>query len=352
MKHSVLALLLLAFGCDSTLPTEPTSNIASTYVAVDAVGSKRPSNVQYEFTILGTLGGTYSNAYAINAAGAVVGYSEILPGTYRLHAFLWEDGQMMDLGTLGGAWSSAFDISDNGAVVGESELGPGQPYHAYMWRQGDMEDLGTLGGDYSSAKAVNERGDAAGFSLTDSGLPHATLWTNRGVVDLGTLGGDYSYAEGINARGWVVGYSTTNGTSTDHAFLWRNGVMTDLGTLGGNESQATDINDAGDVTGYSTTADGFGHAFLWRKGTMTDLGPAVDNRFSQGLSVANGGYVAGICNAFAFPSQHACIWTNGDVVDLPDVSWSNANGMNQGGDVVGYGGNGWPYRALLWRRER
>jgi len=127
--------------------------------------------------------------------------------------------------------------------------------------------------------------------------------------------------------------------------------MTDLGTLGGEESWATDVDDAGDVTGFSSTADGPGHAFLWRKGTMIDLGPLAHNRGSQGQSVTNGGRVAGYTNEVAFPSQHACIWMNGEVIDLPDVAWSNANDMNQRGDVVGYGGDGWPYRALLWQRE-
>jgi probable HAF family extracellular repeat protein len=69
---------------------------------------------------LGTLGGTLSRAYAINASGQVAGASTTATGA--THAFLWTPGQgMQDLGTLGGGPSStARGINDQGQVVGGS----------------------------------------------------------------------------------------------------------------------------------------------------------------------------------------------------------------------------------------
>jgi len=259
---------------------------------------------------------------------------------------------MKDLGTLGGLWSRAFDISNSGYVVGASQVARDGPYHAYRWKNGKMEDLGTLGGDWSSAKAVNEAGDAAGFSTTSDGLPRATLWRKGEVVDLGTLGGNWSYAEAINSRGWVVGNSRIGGTDTRHAFIWRDGEMVDLGTLGGAESWAEDINDAGEVTGKALAASGHPRAFMWRRGVMIDMGPPLppsSNRSSWAAAITNGGDAAGSSNAFSYPSQRACIWASGDVIDLPTPSWSNAHDINQRGEVVGYGGDAWPYQALLWR---
>ena len=49
---------------------------------------------------LGTLGGNYSHAQDINEKGQIVGISETLTGDR--HAFLWQNGSMIDLGTLGG----------------------------------------------------------------------------------------------------------------------------------------------------------------------------------------------------------------------------------------------------------
>ena len=49
---------------------------------------------------LGTLGGSYSRAYAINKTGQVVGGS--LTSSEEMHPFLYSKGTMKDLGTFGG----------------------------------------------------------------------------------------------------------------------------------------------------------------------------------------------------------------------------------------------------------
>ena len=76
----------------------------------------------YTVTDLGTLpGDSYSTATAINGSGQVVGYSYIDEG-YQ-HAFLYENGQMVDLGTLPAShsypYSRAYGINDSGQVVGD-----------------------------------------------------------------------------------------------------------------------------------------------------------------------------------------------------------------------------------------
>ena len=126
---------------------------------------------------LGTLGGTRSEAVAVNAAGQVVGHS-LLAGDADTHAFSWtKQGGMVDLGTLGGTFSDAHAVNAAGLVVGESTIAGDAEEHAYSWTQaGGMVDLGTLGGTFSRAIAVNEARQVVGVSTTADNARHATLW--------------------------------------------------------------------------------------------------------------------------------------------------------------------------------
>ena len=134
---------------------------------------------------LGTLGGSYGQATAVNANGQVVGDS-FTTGNASTHAFSWtQAGGMVDLGALGGSRSWAFAVSASGQVVGASYLPGDALYHALSWTQaGGMVDLGTLGGYWSQAYAVNASGQVVGDSYTANGEWHAVLWqlTGRGTL--------------------------------------------------------------------------------------------------------------------------------------------------------------------------
>jgi probable HAF family extracellular repeat protein len=71
-------------------------------------------------TDLGTLGGAYSQATAVNASGQVVGDSYIIQGNSAVHPFSWtQKGGMVDLGTLpDSSRSFAMAVNDSGQVVG------------------------------------------------------------------------------------------------------------------------------------------------------------------------------------------------------------------------------------------
>ena len=179
-----------------------------------------------------------------------------------------------DLGTLGGTYSQATGINAAGDVVGYSTNKNGDT-HAFVWSKGKMTDLGTLGGTFSAPSGMNERGQVVGWSTTKSGQEHAFLWQRDRMTDLGTLGGTSSQATGINWQGEVVGGATT-ATGEPHAFLWKqwkNGTMRDLGV-----PYATAINDRGQVAVVALTATGDSNASVWQSGspwqdgTLSDLG--------------------------------------------------------------------------------
>lgn len=173
------------------------------------------------FRDLGLLpGGDWSAAYGINDAGTVVGYGNVDSVTYR--GFVWTaTGGMMELGTLGGSDSEAMAVNDSGEVVGQASLADGS-VHAFSAIGAMMTDLGSLGGS-SYAYDINDSGEIVGYSwLSGSGGDtHAFLYENGAMVDLNSLidtaGWELIAAYGINNAGQIVGEGLYQGQ--EQAFL-------------------------------------------------------------------------------------------------------------------------------------
>jgi probable HAF family extracellular repeat protein len=299
--------------------------------------------LSYTVTDLGTLGGDFSEASALNTFGDVVGRSEITAFPHPYHAFRYSAGSMIDLDTVGSTYSSADAINDSGQVAG-SVFASGVNTHAFLFSDdGPMQDLGTLGGDTSAAFGINNRGWVVGQAAVEGTyLTHAFLYRHGHMRDLGTLGGDRSVAVGINDFGWVVGASEAPGGY--HAFLWRHGQMMDLGTLGGSVSTAQAVNAGGQVAGDSDLPFASGyfphHAFLWEQGQFTDLG-TLGGFYSYAFGLNNYGQVVGYA---AVPDNTSApfVYADGVMTNLNELippSWtlSQARGINDAGQIVGYG---------------
>lgn len=237
-------------------------------------------------TDIGVLNGqVYSRANGINATGQVVGFSGAQRDASESRAFLWSSQTgMIDIGTLGGAYAQANAINDAGVITGASQIqgmGPVATSHAFIYRQlaptsprtRQMQDLGVLGaGLFSSGMAINNYNHVAGYSTlsTKDGRVHAFLYNGKTMIDLGSLGGnasdtDNSVALGVNSKDQVVGYTylAAFGDAPDMplqqvAFLWsrnENGIgkMANLNQMvdktGSNYLliSATGINDKGQI---------------------------------------------------------------------------------------------------------
>ena len=218
----------------------------------------------------------FSRANSINGFNQVVGFSGPTLDTPKSRAFFWSKPTgMIDLGTLGGAFAQAFAINDSGFITGNSQLRATTTnvVHAFLapapMAAGaiGMRDLGTLGGAFSYGMAINANNHVVGYSTinkVDSRV-HAFWFDGNGMKDLGSLAPnssnpleDQSVALGVNSSDRVVGYTylPTIGANTDPAvqpgtspvrqvaFVWHQGAMTDLNKLIGAAGETYHLNSA------------------------------------------------------------------------------------------------------------
>lgn len=217
-------------------------------------------------------------AYSINDSGQIVGWANLYSestGIYYSHAAIFDgtgNGNNIALGTLGGTRSNARAINNNGIIVGYATLNSSS-LRATVFDNtgmGNNIDLGTLGGDYSIAFAINDNDQIVGHAFNEDDNNHAVLYDAiNGNIDLGTLGGANSSANGINDIGQIVG-SAWDDQSQVHATLFDstgNGQNISLNSLidpalGWNLVIANDINNNGQVVGWGINPDGYNRAFL------------------------------------------------------------------------------------------
>jgi probable HAF family extracellular repeat protein len=357
-------------------------------LALAALCATAPARA-FEFTLIdiGTHGGSTSFARAINNFGQVTGNAQTPPTepSPRLNGFLFEEGQpLINIGILPGSnnFSRGYAINDSGVIVGESDNNTSR---AFVYQNGVMTGLMRLAGDNDRgvAHGINNAGVIVGISSNGT-VSRPTMWTNTGSgytpSDLGTIAGTATAtgrAWSINQAGAVVGLSTS-ASGTSQATLWNAGTITNLGSLGDGTrfSQAYAINGSNQIVGSSQTGQTVGQligtgsttpitrAFIWENGFIMELSPfnlytpenngPTTNYHSVANDINDAGWVVGNSQRIAGAPAVATLWIDGTPIDLnsflaPDSGWvlTSAEGINERGDIVGFGTFGGNTRAYL-----
>lgn len=305
---------------------------------------------------LGTLGGTWSHAAAVNNRGQIVG-SSALAGSTESRAFLWEDGVMHD---LGGRFSSATGINDRGQIVGQRFDFDTQTIIATLWENGQTISLPPLAGSIDCvATAINRRGVIVGWCkvvVLDGLYTQGVLvrWVDRVIEQLASLDVE-AFPTAINDAGAIIGLAFSPPRTDPFFFLWQDGVLSRVDQLTGHRFEnVTGINKHGDLTGYSLGTTQILEALVWDGRTIVALPGLPGSVVTLAYGINDHREVVGV-SAGGIGRNFPVVWTRQGIVVLGTVPANEITpaAISDRGDVIGDAvrlPDGSERRALLWPR--
>lgn len=311
------------------------------------IGSSVAGAVSYRVTNLGTLGGQWAEAIALNDNGQVTGNSQDMNGYQQ--AFIWQSGVMTSVGTFGGHGGCSYGINNSGVVVGYANStylnnGMMQQQLPFKYGNGVLTELGNFPAPrIGRAMAINDNGQIVIWGDIDNYNNRSTFLYVNGVMT--ELAGEYyPYSWAIGNLGQVLGRDIIN----------YNGVITHL-TLPANSitNHSADINDNGKIVGDSEPIDSnsFIHAYLWDgPNNPIDIGVLAPQYNTRAYAINNSNQIVGIIGT------HAALWGENTIYDLntlipTDSPWylTSAVDINESGQILcnGYWKEGTIQHAFL-----
>ena len=238
-----------------------------------------------------------SRANALNNNGQVVGtfrqYSE-------WHAFLFK-GKFLDLGTLGGAQSESLAINAAGDVVGSSDVASNGIRHAFLYHSGELVDLNaristSISWVLTSAVYIGDGGQIVVIgtrdNITDFFLLSPVVQKGCSKIDLAGSGSDSGFKHNRNCytiSPWS-GILPLTTTATNVRFLtsFQSGVSCNDPTTGKSSPVILAFNGSGFAVGCTSVQGSDSRALSFTNSGTTDLNTEIRQDAGWILSTATG----------------------------------------------------------------
>lgn len=268
----------------------------------------------YSIVELGSLGGGYSQAYAINNLGQIVGESTTASGAF--HAFLYSGGTMQDLGTPATS-SRATGLNDSGQIVGRFYDVTTNNYRAFVYSDGVMHDIfgpSSPGASYyfnSVAYDINNKGQVVGLLSGNKEPLGVSGYMSSGTTAVGSTRMPKTTPSAINDAGQMVGVGPSG------AFVSDKGSITQLTQA----YSAWDINESGVVVGAASDGAGGHYAYSWFNGVYTNLSANLYQgdpvaRAINDLGGVVGQYYGVVEHGTSYTGYAGFITIDGEAIDL------------------------------------
>lgn len=233
--------------------------------------------------------------------------------------------------------------------------------HALMWMgtASSVIDLHPSGFSTSWALDIEGTRQIGGGTPIGSNLAHALLWTPSSVVDLNPSGFDQSGGRAIRGNTQVGSGRGAATGDKDHALLW-NGTaesVVDLHPAGFDSSYATGLAGTRQV-GWGFDNMQRPRALLWNGTAESAIDLTPPGYEIAGVGGASGSFQVGSGRKFFGDIPRALLWEGSvdSVTDLhvvaarlvPDIGGSEAIGVDERGNVVGWVNRGFQTQAILW----
>lgn len=292
----------------------------------------------------------------INNQGEIVGAIRVSTSSSGAepqdHAFVYRKGKISSLGSLGGAYTQANAINNKGEIAGHGTLvvNGKTVVHGYVHRNGVMQDMKLSEGSFYFYD-MNDAGEIVG-NFNDR-TPF--IFSNGQARTLGNLpGSSSSDARIINASGKILGTSENIGDlSSVRTFLYSSGELQDLSSGAGCRSSSYQaLNDTDQLAGL---CDG---KLVIRSGSaIKQLGSIPGSERTEVIDMNNSGQVVGNFYVTGSNLSRMFFYDGAELINLGEESsiaaggWKlfRAKAMNDSGQIIatGYRNNLSDLRYLL-----